>query len=63
MKQPWICPRCQVVNAPWKETCSCSPQGAIVIIPTVISPDPICIYTYPITTTRYPDSASTMVIY
>jgi hypothetical protein len=21
----WICPRCSRVNAPWKETCDCSP--------------------------------------
>ena len=24
---PWICPRCQKVNAPWKDSCSCTPQS------------------------------------
>lgn len=26
MPEPWTCPRCQTVNAPWSAQCSCTPQ-------------------------------------
>ncbi len=41
---PWICPRCQVVNADWVAQCSCQPpvitRTATTTEPTY--PTPVC---------------------
>jgi hypothetical protein len=38
MSEPagWFCPRCQKVNAPWREACDCAPAAKTI----TITPDP-----------------------
>ena len=49
MNEPWICPRCGTVYAPWVPSCSCkvvtytdygttNPQPRTVIVPTIDNP-------------------------
>ena len=29
MSDPWICPRCKAVNAPWMPQCTCKPKSSV----------------------------------
>jgi hypothetical protein len=38
--QPWICPRCQVVHAPWVAQCACKPISLSGALPYPSQPGP-----------------------